>query len=112
MPTPYPANTSGEPIATPLSAKSNMLTRRSEFSLTAYGAPASGPGGMVGQLVDGQNRINQTNLPIPKAKYSIDSTGRMFSSSSQTHSTQPLTFHPDIYDSKKRGCILTPPTTQ
>jgi hypothetical protein len=33
---------------------------------------------MVGQLVDGQNRINQTNLPIPKAKYTIDSTGRTF----------------------------------
>jgi hypothetical protein len=55
-----------------------MLTQHSEFSLTAYGAPAPGPGGMVGQLVDGQNRVNQTNLPIPKAKYTIDSTGRTF----------------------------------
>jgi hypothetical protein len=89
-----------------------MLTQHSEFSLTAYGAPAPGPGGMVGQLVDGQNRINQTNLPIPKAKYSIDSTGRTFPSSSQPFATHPLTLHPDIYDNKNRGCILTPPTTQ
>jgi hypothetical protein len=67
---------------------------------------------MVGQLVDGQNRINQTNLPIPKAKYSIDSTGRTFPPSSQPSTTHPLTLHPDIYDNKNRGCILTPPTTQ
>ena len=89
-----------------------MLTQHSEFSLTAYGAPAPSPGGMVGQLVDGQNRINQTNLPIPKAKYSMDSTGRTFPSSSQPFATRPLTLNPDIYDNKNRGCILTPPTTQ
>jgi hypothetical protein len=89
-----------------------MLTQDSEFSLTAYGAPAPGPGGMVGQLIDGQNRINQTNLPIQKAKYSIDSTGRTFPH--LPNSVQCIHWHfiPDIYDNKNRGCILTPPTTQ
>ncbi|GAB7332268.1 hypothetical protein MBLNU13_g04110t2 [Cladosporium sp. NU13] len=63
-----------------------------EFSLTAYGASAKEASGVVGELFDGQNRIGQCNLPIPKAKYSLDSHGR-------------------IWDSRDRGCILTPPTT-
>ena len=88
-----------------------MLTQHSEFSLTAYGAPAPSPGGMVGQLVDGQNRINQTNLPIPKAKYSLDSHGRE-SIQHLLPSIPSLTHLAGIWDSKDRGCILTPPTTQ
>ena len=52
------------------------LTQHSEFSLTAYGASAKEASGVVGELFDGQNRIGQCNLPIPKAKYSLDSHGR------------------------------------
>ena len=53
-----------------------LLTGHSEFSLTAYGASVKAASGVVGQLYDGQNRIGQCNLPIPKAKYSLDSAGR------------------------------------
>jgi hypothetical protein len=87
-----------------------LLTRHSEFSLTAYGASEHGSNGIVGQLDDGQNRIGQCNLPVPKAKYSLDSHGREFIQHPLT--LLSLTHLSGIYDSKDRGCILTPPTTQ
>jgi hypothetical protein len=87
-----------------------LLTQLSEFSLTAYGASAKGANGVVGELFDGQNRIGQCNLPIPKAKYTLDSNGREFIP--HLSSLLSLTHLPGIYDSKDRGCILTPPTTQ
>lgn len=62
-----------------------MLTVSSCFQLTATG----GPGGVVGQLSDGQNRIGQG---LPAATYCIDNGA--------------------ITDGNGRGCILTPPTTQ
>ena len=55
--------------------------------MTAYG----GPGGDVGQLPDGQNRIGDTGLP--EGQYCIGKYG-------------------GLTDSNGRGCILTPPTTQ
>lgn len=41
------------------------------FHLSASG----GPGGDVGQLSDGQNRIGQANLPTPKARYCLGDDG-------------------------------------
>jgi hypothetical protein len=64
------------------------------FSLTALNGPDNAHG-TVGQLIDGQNRIGQTNLPMPKGTYCL-----------------PVNGDGGIYDSKHRGCILTPPTTQ
>ncbi|QQK44315.1 GPI anchored cell wall protein, putative [Penicillium digitatum] len=57
------------------------------FHLTSSG----GASGKLGQLSDGQNRIGDNSLSA--AQYCIDSEGA-------------------ITDSKGRGCILTPPTTQ
>lgn len=48
----------------------------SEFSLTGAEAFPPGANGIVGQLCDGQNRIGQTNLPIPKGVYKLDNKGR------------------------------------
>ena len=60
------------------------------FQLTASG----GPGGPVGQLGDGQNRIGQTSgLAMTSSTYAIDING-------------------GVTDSSGRGCIFTPPTTQ
>ncbi|KAK4979434.1 hypothetical protein LTR66_001018 [Elasticomyces elasticus] len=56
------------------------------FHLNANG----GPGGAVGQLSDGQNRIGQG---LSAAQYCIDPNG-------------------GLTDGDGRGCILTPPTTQ
>ncbi|KAF1817042.1 hypothetical protein P152DRAFT_469536 [Eremomyces bilateralis CBS 781.70] len=56
------------------------------FHLSADG----GPGGPVGQLDDGQNRIGQG---LPEANYCLDNNG-------------------GLTDQDGRGCILTPPTTQ
>lgn len=64
----------------------HSLTLHSDFSLTAYGASAKGANGIVGQLYDGQNRVGQCNLPIPQAKYSLDSEGR---ESDQVHPSLP-----------------------
>lgn len=58
------------------------------FHLNASG----GPGGKVGQLSDGQNRIGQSGLPTPQGQYCLNNAG--------------------LTDSFGRGCILTPPTTQ
>jgi hypothetical protein len=88
-----------------------LLTHHSEFSLTAFGASVAEANGIVGELFDGQNRIGQTNLPIPKAKYSLDSHGREFIPHLLS-SIPSLTHLSGIWDSKDRGCILTPPTTQ
>ena len=87
------------------------MTRHSEFSLTAFGASVAEANGIVGELFDGQNRIGQTNLPIPKAKYSLDSQGREFIQQ-MLPSLLSLTQLSGIWDGKDRGCILTPPTTQ
>ncbi|KAK3073745.1 hypothetical protein LTR53_004381 [Teratosphaeriaceae sp. CCFEE 6253] len=59
------------------------------FNINAY--TSGGPGGAVGQLGDGQNRIGQKGLP--QGKYCIDGSG-------------------GLTDANGRGCILTPPTTQ
>jgi hypothetical protein len=79
------------------------------FSLTATGGP-SGLSGRLGQLSDGQNRIGDSSLangsfllgpnggkidfpcPLPICRLMLDPLG--------------------ITDAHKRGCILTPPTTQ
>ncbi|KAI7281141.1 hypothetical protein KC345_g4294 [Hortaea werneckii] len=58
------------------------------FAMTAYG----GPGGTVGQLGDGQNRIGQNNLPVPQGTYCLNNGA--------------------LTDSYGRGCIMTPPTGQ
>ncbi|KAJ5960187.1 uncharacterized protein N7479_007337 [Penicillium vulpinum] len=71
-------------------AGSNALVSRGDsccFHLTSSG----GASGQLGQLGDGQNRIGDNTLQ--PAQYCIDSSG-------------------SITDSKGRGCILTPPTTQ
>ncbi|KXG50308.1 uncharacterized protein PGRI_062750 [Penicillium griseofulvum] len=71
-------------------AGTNALVSRSDsccFHLTSSG----GASGKLGQLSDGQNRIGDNSLS--PAQYCIDSKGA-------------------ITDSKGRGCILTPPTTQ
>ena len=65
----------------------SRLTLGSCFHLTAYG----GPGGSVGQLGDGQNRIGDDSLQ--EGQYCIGSNS-------------------GLTDSEGRGCILTPPTTQ
>ncbi|PPJ60280.1 hypothetical protein CBER1_01265 [Cercospora berteroae] len=57
------------------------------FHATADG----GPGGVVEQLFDGQNRIGQTGLKV--GEYCINTQG-------------------GLVDSSGRGCILTPPTSQ
>ncbi|KAF2207425.1 hypothetical protein CERZMDRAFT_102323 [Cercospora zeae-maydis SCOH1-5] len=57
------------------------------FHTTADG----GPGGVVEQLFDGQNRIGQTGLK--EGEYCINTQG-------------------GLVDSNGRGCILTPPTSQ
>ncbi|KAF2836999.1 hypothetical protein M501DRAFT_213428 [Patellaria atrata CBS 101060] len=56
------------------------------FKLTGKG----GPGGIIGQLSDGQNRIGQG---LAASTYSIDKYG-------------------GVTDQDGRGCILTPPTSQ
>lgn len=56
------------------SARPQVLERASGsccFHLSASG----GPGGDVGQLSDGQNRIGQSNLPTPKARYCLAQDG-------------------------------------
>ncbi|CAI7580775.1 unnamed protein product [Penicillium glandicola] len=71
-------------------AGANALVGRTDsccFHLTSSG----GASGELGQLSDGQNRIGDNTLQ--PAQYCIDSNGA-------------------ITDSKGRGCILTPPTTQ
>nr|OQO21176.1 hypothetical protein B0A51_12043 [Rachicladosporium sp. CCFEE 5018] len=93
-------------VAAPVFAESEacplgLVDKRAEeaegkccFSLTARGLPSHPSPLIVGQLFDGQNRINQFNLPIPQGSYCLPIHGG------------------GIYDSKHRGCILTPPTTQ
>ncbi|THZ93834.1 hypothetical protein D6C82_08644 [Aureobasidium pullulans] len=76
-------------VSAALVAAADALVARDSpccFHLTASG----GPGGVVGQLSDGQNRIGQG---LPGAQYCIDSKG-------------------GLTDGNGRGCILTPPTTQ
>ncbi|KAK5130775.1 hypothetical protein LTR08_001665 [Meristemomyces frigidus] len=57
------------------------------FGLSASG----GPGGVLGQISDGQNRIGQSGLPA--GSYCIDNSG-------------------GLTDGNGHGCILTPPTGQ
>ncbi|KAG9550116.1 hypothetical protein KCU79_g14020, partial [Aureobasidium melanogenum] len=76
-------------VSAALVAAADALVARDSsccFHLTASG----GPGGVVGQLSDGQNRIGQG---LPGAQYCIDANG-------------------GLTDGNGRGCILTPPTTQ
>ncbi|KAG9666571.1 hypothetical protein KCU85_g4123, partial [Aureobasidium melanogenum] len=76
-------------VSAALIAAADALVARDStccFHLTASG----GPGGVVGQLSDGQNRIGQG---LPGAQYCIDANG-------------------GLTDGNGRGCILTPPTTQ
>ncbi|KAI9662638.1 MAG: hypothetical protein M1831_002681 [Alyxoria varia] len=61
----------------------------STTALVTHNTPCGGPGGPVGQLDDGQNRIGQSLHP---ATYCIE--------------------HGKLIDAHGRGCILTPPTTQ
>ncbi|KAI9656339.1 MAG: hypothetical protein M1821_005002 [Bathelium mastoideum] len=74
----------------PVLANGNALVPRGGscyFSITATG----GPGGALGQLPDGQNRIGDDSLS--PASYTIDGRG-------------------GLTDRNHRGCILTPPTSQ
>ncbi|KAF2486653.1 ubiquitin 3 binding protein But2 C-terminal domain-containing protein [Neohortaea acidophila] len=73
-----------------LAVGSQALVARTEScctSITAYG----GPGGLVGQLSDGQNRIGDHSLPT--GQYCLGADG-------------------GFVDGQGRGCIFTPPTTQ
>lgn len=55
--------------------------------MEAYG----GPGGVVGELYDGQARINQSNLQVSKGSYCLSKGGES-SSSPFYHDPSMLTF--------------------
>ncbi|KAI7262007.1 hypothetical protein KC343_g4663 [Hortaea werneckii] len=83
--------TTGTLLVAALAAAANAATLPQPkccFAMTAYG----GPGGTVGQLGDGQNRIGQNNLPVPQGTYCLNNGA--------------------LTDSYGRGCIMTPPTGQ
>ncbi|RMY75624.1 hypothetical protein D0863_02459 [Hortaea werneckii] len=83
--------TTGTLLVVALAAAANAATLPQPkccFAMTAYG----GPGGTVGQLGDGQNRIGQNNLPVPQGTYCLNDGA--------------------LTDSYGRGCIMTPPTGQ
>ncbi|KAI7197781.1 hypothetical protein KC363_g222 [Hortaea werneckii] len=83
--------TTGTFLVAALAAAANAATLPQPkccFAMTAYG----GPGGTVGQLGDGQNRIGQNNLPVPQGTYCLNNGA--------------------LTDSYGRGCIMTPPTGQ
>ncbi|KAI7527567.1 hypothetical protein KC331_g16256 [Hortaea werneckii] len=83
--------TTGTLLAAALAAAANAATLPQPkccFGITAYG----GPGGTVGQLGDGQNRIGQNNLPVPQGTYCLNNGA--------------------LTDNYGRGCIMTPPTGQ
>ncbi|KAI7235217.1 hypothetical protein KC330_g4388 [Hortaea werneckii] len=83
--------TTGTLLAAALAAAANAATLPQPkccFGMTAYG----GPGGAVGQLGDGQNRIGQNNLPVPQGTYCLNNGA--------------------LTDNYGRGCIMTPPTGQ
>ncbi|KAI6874179.1 hypothetical protein KC338_g627 [Hortaea werneckii] len=83
--------TTGTLLVAALAAAANAATLPQPkccFAMTAYG----GPGGTVGQLGDGQNRIGQNNLPVPQGTYCLNDGA--------------------LTDSYGRGCIMTPPTGQ
>ncbi|KAI6894418.1 hypothetical protein KC318_g3235 [Hortaea werneckii] len=83
--------TTGTLLVAALAAAANAATLpqpKCYFGMTAYG----GPGGTVGQLGDGQNRIGQNNLPVLQGTYCLNNGA--------------------LTDSYGRGCIMTPPTGQ
>ncbi|KAI7222381.1 hypothetical protein KC333_g1138 [Hortaea werneckii] len=83
--------TTGTLLVAALAAAANAATLPQPkccFAMTAYG----GPGGTVGQLGDGQNRIGQNNLPVPQGTYCLNNGA--------------------LTDNYGRGCIMTPPTGQ
>ncbi|QIW96619.1 hypothetical protein AMS68_002137 [Peltaster fructicola] len=80
-------------LSTTLASPTPLNLKRDGSGCCFHLSASGGPGGDVGQLGDGQNRIGQNNLPVSKAQYCLDSNG-------------------GLTDQSGRGCILTPPTTQ